>query len=66
MSRVLVLFHACVCRLKRQANVCRIYTKKRGAEPDLMDPLIIKKTEATMEAVVSPGVYGPMPRARVA
>jgi hypothetical protein len=31
-----------------------------------MDPLIIKKTEATMEAVVSPGVHAPMSRARVA
>lgn len=47
-------------------NLHRIYTKKRGAEPDLMDPLIIKKTEATMEAVVSPGVHAPMSRARVA
>lgn len=29
----------------------RVYTKKRGEEPDLGDPLVIK-TDATMEAVV--------------
>lgn len=30
----------------------RVYTKKRGEQPDLGDPLVIK-TDATMEAVVS-------------
>ncbi|GAA5952857.1 hypothetical protein JCM8115_002368 [Rhodotorula mucilaginosa] len=38
-------------RIWQKMGFNRIYTKKRGAEPDLMDPLIIKKTEATMEAV---------------
>lgn len=30
----------------------RVYTKKRGATPDLSDPLIVKK-EATIENIVS-------------
>lgn len=32
-------------------SVYRVYTKKRGAQPDLQDPLVIKQ-EASMEAVV--------------
>lgn len=34
----------------------RVYTKKRGEQPDLGDPLVIK-TDATMEAVVRRAAY---------